>query len=104
LGLFEIDEAGQRIHLAGEPLSLTRLELRLLAALLKSAGRIRSRESLLHEVWGALAEATDRTVDTHVKTLRAKLRECRPELALIHTHRGLGYSLELPNNVMDGAR
>ena len=94
--LFEIDEAGQRIHLAGEALPLTRMELRLLAALLKSAGRIRSRESLLQEVWGALAEATDRTVDTHVKTLRAKLRECRPELELIHTHRGLGYSLELP--------
>ena len=96
LGLFEMDEAGQRIHLAGEPLALTRMELRLLGALLKSAGRIRSRESLLKEVWGALAEATDRTVDTHVKTLRAKLRECRPELDLIHTHRGLGYSLELP--------
>jgi two-component system catabolic regulation response regulator CreB len=94
--LFEIDEAGQRIHLAGAPLALTRMELRLLAALVKSAGRIRSRESLLQEVWGALAEATDRTVDTHVKTLRAKLRECRPELELIRTHRGLGYSLELP--------
>ena len=95
-GLLAVDEAGQRIRLGGEPLSLTRMELRLLVALLKSAGRIRSRESLLQEVWGALAEATDRTVDTHVKTLRAKLRECRPELELIHTHRGLGYSLELP--------
>ena len=55
-------------------------------------------------MWGALAEATDRTVDTHVKTLRAKLREGRPELELIHTHRGLGYSLELPDDVTDGAR
>ncbi|MGL5326704.1 MAG: winged helix-turn-helix domain-containing protein, partial [Aeromonas sp.] len=37
----------------------------------------------------------DRTVDTHIKTIRAKLREHDPEANLILTHRGLGYSLEL---------
>jgi two-component system catabolic regulation response regulator CreB len=69
------DEAGQRVLFAGEPLPLTRLEYGLMAALLRAPGRIRSREALLDEVWGSASEANDRTVDTHVKTLRAKDRK-----------------------------
>jgi len=95
-GLFELDADGQRIRFSGQWLALTRLEFGLLRALLRTPGRIRSREALLDEVWGADGEATDRTVDTHVKTLRAKLRAVRPELEPIATHRGMGYSLELP--------
>lgn len=94
--LFELDADGQRIRYASHTLGLTRMEYRLLAALLSAPGRIRSREWLLDQVWGLQSEATDRTVDTHVKTLRAKLRECRPDLEPIATHRGLGYALELP--------
>jgi len=94
--LFEHDAEGRRIRYAGEWLALTRLEYGLLRALLRAPGRIRSRDALLDEVWGADGEATDRTVDTHVKTLRAKLRAVRPELEPIATHRGMGYSLELP--------
>jgi two-component system catabolic regulation response regulator CreB len=94
--LLALDEAGQCILLAGQPLDLTRLEFGLLGALLRAAGRIKSREALLAEVWGPDCEATDRTVDTHVKTLRAKLRAARPELDPIVTHRGLGYALVLP--------
>jgi two-component system, OmpR family, catabolic regulation response regulator CreB len=94
-GLFELDAEGQRIRFSGHWLALTRLEFGLLRALLRTPGRIRSREALLDEVWGADGEATDRTVDTHVKTLRAKLRAVRPELEPIATHRGMGYSLEL---------
>ena len=93
--LFELDADGQRIRFAGQWLALTRLEFGLLRALLRTPGRIRSREALLDEVWGADGDATDRTVDTHVKTLRAKLRAVRPELEPIATHRGMGYSLEL---------
>ena len=63
-------------------------------ALLRAPGRIRSREARLDEVWGADGDATDRTVDTHVKTLHAKLRAVRPELEPIATHRGMGYSLD----------
>ena len=94
--LFELDADGQRIRFAGQWLALTRLEYGLLRALLRAPGRIRSRETLLDEVWGTDGEATDRTVDTHVKTLRAKLRAIRPELEPIATHRGMGYSLEPP--------
>jgi len=92
--LFEVDADGQRIRFAGQWLALTRLEFGLLRALLRAPGRIRSREALLDEVWGADGEATDRTVDTHVKTLRAKLRAVRPELEPIATHRGMGYALD----------
>ena len=91
--LFEIDEAGARVRFAGHGLSLTRRELGLLCTLARQPGRIWTREALLDAVWGQQADSTDRTVDTHIKTLRAKLRERRPDLDPIHTHRGLGYAL-----------
>ncbi|MED5620420.1 two-component system response regulator CreB [Ideonella sp. BN130291] len=96
LPLIEHDATDNRLRLAGMPLKLTRREHGLLLALLRRPGRVWSREQLLSEVWGDDIESTDRTVDTHVKTLRAKLRELQPDLELIVTHRGIGYSLELP--------
>ncbi len=95
--LFEHDLAGARLRLAGHWLKLTRREYGLLQALLRRPGKVWSRDQLLSEVWGDDADSTDRTVDTHVKTLRAKLRDVRPDLELIVTHRGLGYSLDLPD-------
>jgi two-component system, OmpR family, catabolic regulation response regulator CreB len=94
--LFECDDLRSRIRLGTTWLVLTRREHGLLRTLLETPGRIWSRDALLDAVWGASADSADRTVDTHVKTLRAKLREVRPDLDLIATHRGLGYSLELP--------
>lgn len=93
--LLHDDEAGQRISLRGQPLALTRREYRLLACLLRGAGRIHSRDALLAAAWGDDSESTDRTVDTHVKTLRAKLREADAGREYITTHRGMGYCLEL---------
>ncbi len=90
---FEHDAERQRIGYAGVWLALTRIEYGLLAALLRSPGRIWSRSALLDAVWGDQADSTDRTVDTHIKTLRAKLREVRPQAEAIVTHRGMGYSL-----------
>ena len=93
--LFHDDEAGQRISLRGQPLPLTRREYRLLAHLLRGAGRIHSREALLAAAWGDDSESTDRTVDTHIKTLRAKLREVDPGREYISTHRGMGYCVDI---------
>jgi two-component system, OmpR family, catabolic regulation response regulator CreB len=93
---FVDDAAGQRITLHGTALPLTRREYRLLRCLLARPGRICSREMLLADAWGDDTDSTDRTVDTHVKTLRAKLREAAPQADYIVTHRGMGYSLELP--------
>jgi two-component system catabolic regulation response regulator CreB len=45
-------------------------------------------------VWRDAPDTVDRTVDTHVKTLRAKLRAAAPGMDPIQTHRGLGYSLQ----------
>ncbi|MEQ1804022.1 MAG: two-component system response regulator CreB [Burkholderiaceae bacterium] len=92
---FAHDGERQRIHYAGVGLTLTRIEYGLLATLLRTPGRIWSRSTLLDAVWGAHADSTDRTVDTHIKTLRAKLREVRPSVDAIVTHRGMGYSLNL---------
>ncbi|MDT0139888.1 response regulator [Acidovorax sp. PRC11] len=92
---FHDDLAGQRVHLHGRPLELTRREYRLLSVLLAGAGRIHTRDALLAAAWGSDSESTDRTVDTHVKTLRAKLREADPARDYIRTHRGMGYSLEV---------
>ena len=90
---FELDEPGQRIRYHGQVLALTRLEYGLLRELIQARGRILSRDVLLDRVWGTQAEAADRTVDTHVKTLRAKLREAHPGADPIVTHRGMGYTL-----------
>jgi two-component system, OmpR family, catabolic regulation response regulator CreB len=90
---FEHDAVGQRISYQGTWLTLTRLEYGLLRTLLAAPTAIHSRAALLSAVWGDSTEANDRTVDTHVKTLRAKLREVTATPDPITTHRGLGYGL-----------
>lgn len=92
----QIDEQGQRILINAQALDLTRREYQLLQSLLQSTGRILSRDALLEQIWGLGSESTDRTVDTHIKTLRAKLRERLPDHDIIITHRGQGYSLNQP--------
>ena len=88
-----LEITGQRARLAGQWLDLTRRELQVLQVLMRAPGRIFSRDVLLDLVWGHDAESLDRTVDTHIKTLRTKLRCADPSQDLIVTHRGLGYSL-----------
>jgi two-component system, OmpR family, catabolic regulation response regulator CreB len=90
---FHHDSDGGRIALGGEWLLLTRIEYGLLATLLRAPGRIWSRAALLDAVWGRDAQSTDRTVDTHIKTLRAKLTQRQNGSQWITTHRGSGYSL-----------
>ncbi len=90
----QLDEAGARILHTGQPLPLTRYEYLLLRHLLQHPARVFSRDQLLDAVWGRNSDSTDRTVDTHIKTLRAKLRALNPELDPIQTHRGMGYSLD----------
>lgn len=92
----QIDEQGQRALIHRQTLDLTRREYQLLQSLANADGRILSRDTLLEQVWGLNNESTDRTVDTHIKTLRAKLREHLPDQDIIITHRGLGYSLTPP--------
>ena len=92
---FEMDADGQRASLNAELLNLTRREFGLLADLLQHRGRIRSREALLSSVWGLDTDSTDRTVDTHIKTLRAKLLQADSTRDHIVTHRGMGYCINV---------
>jgi two-component system catabolic regulation response regulator CreB len=87
------DEARCRISYRGCALDLTRNEYRLLGALLAQPGRVFSRDQLMTAAWDDPGAALDRTVDAHIKTVRAKLHDAAPDADPIVTHRGLGYSL-----------
>ena len=89
---FHLDKERLQIHCRGQLLNLSRYEYRLLKLLIEQPERVFSREQLLQHVWEHPDHSLDRTVDTHIKTLRAKLREIDPEFNPIKTHRGLGYS------------
>lgn len=91
--IWKNDAARCRIEYRGKPLELTRNEYRLLSAFVAAPGRVFSREQLMALAWEDPGAATDRTVDAHVKSVRAKLRQAVPEADPIVTHRGLGYSL-----------
>jgi two-component system catabolic regulation response regulator CreB len=93
-GEFAVDRGGHRIRYRGRALDLTRYEYVLLEALLQRPGAILSRAQLMDRGWDSDADSGDRTVDTHVKTLRAKLRAAGAEPDPIRTHRGLGYAIE----------
>ena len=91
---FEHDELRREIRFRGRLLALTLHEYRLLDVLLRHPGRVFSRGQLLDQAWEAPDHRLERTVDSHVKSLRAKLRETGNSDP-IRTHRGMGYSLEM---------
>lgn len=92
--VFELDTDAQRIHWQGRALDLTRYEYRLFALLLTQPGRVYNREQLLAHAWEDPTGVFDRTVDTHVKTLRQKIRDVANGLDPIRTVRGVGYAYE----------
>jgi two-component system catabolic regulation response regulator CreB len=89
------DKESMRIHCHGEPLDLTAHEYKLLLVLLQKPGRVFTRDQLLDHAWEDPGAVTDRTIDAHIKSIRAKLRTIRAGAEdLIETRRGLGYSLQ----------
>jgi two-component system catabolic regulation response regulator CreB len=89
---FEIDEARACILYRGTPLDLTRAEFYLLRALAGQPLKVFSRQALM-EAAGLADASLERVVDTHIKSLRAKLAAVSPGHEPIRTHRGFGYSL-----------
>jgi two-component system, OmpR family, catabolic regulation response regulator CreB len=90
------DASSMRIHCHGESLDLTAHEYKLLLVLLGKPGRVFTRDQLLDHAWDDPGAVTDRTVDAHVKSIRAKMRLVREGAEeLIQTRRGLGYLLSL---------
>jgi two-component system, OmpR family, catabolic regulation response regulator CreB len=88
-----VDEGRRQIRFYGRLLELSRYEFGLLQTLASRPGHVFSRDALLDRVWGDATESLDRTVDAHVKTLRAKMKLVAPALEPIRTHRGSGYAL-----------
>lgn len=91
---FQIDDAAFRIHYHGQALSLTRHEFRLLRTLLGQPRRVYSREQLLDALGVASEAGYERNIDSHIKSVRAKLRAIAPTIEPIQTHRGIGYSFD----------
>jgi two-component system, OmpR family, catabolic regulation response regulator CreB len=90
---FLVDDVANRIQYRNQFLVLTRYEFLLLKTLIKQPNRVFSRDQLMDLVWVNAEETLERTVDAHIKTLRAKLREIDAASETIVTHRGMGYSL-----------
>jgi two-component system catabolic regulation response regulator CreB len=100
-GPFMVDAERHQIRFYGRALELSRYEYGLLATLVRRPGRVYSRDELLRQVWDDGVDSLDRTVDAHVKTLRAKLKAVAPGVEAIRTLRGSGYALaeDLPASI-----
>lgn len=91
---FTVDELANRVQYRGQLLDLTRYEFLLLKTLIQQPQRVFSRNQLMDIVWVNAENTLERTVDAHIKTLRAKLRAVDTQTEAIITHRGMGYSLQ----------
>jgi len=90
-GPIRLDPEGHIAQVQGEEVQLTATEFRLLESLLRSVGRVKTRDALLAEVWDYSPEVDTRTVDTHIRRLRKKLG---PEADRIETIIGVGYRMK----------
>jgi two-component system phosphate regulon response regulator PhoB len=87
-GVLRIDMQAHRVWVGEEEIILTALEFRLLTTFLERRGRVQTRDTLLHDVWGHVPGLPTRTVDTHVQRLRKKMGAASE---YIETLRGVGY-------------
>ena len=90
LGCLEVDPDRHTVTVEGREVALTQKEFEVLCLLLRSRGRVLSRETLIQQVWGYAFTGESRTVDVHMRTLRQKLG---PAGAYIETVRGYGYKI-----------
>ena len=88
----EVDMKGRNVFVDGEKVDLTPKEYELLFYMVTNKGIALSREKLLSDVWGFDFYGDDRTVDTHIKTLRSRLKDYKK---FIVTLRGMGYKFEV---------
>jgi len=91
--IFSVNESKRRIEYHGECLDLSRYEYEILKTFVRRPGHVFSREHLMDIVWEHPEASLDRTIDAHIKNIRAKLKRVCPESDPIITHRGTGYSL-----------
>jgi two-component system, OmpR family, catabolic regulation response regulator CreB len=91
---FEVDASRRRITCFGRALELSRTEFEILAAFIRRPGHVFSREQLMSQIWEQPGTSLERSIDAHIKNLRAKLHAVRSGWDPIVTHRGVGYSLK----------
>jgi len=91
---FQVDEGRCQIRYYGQVIEFSRYEYLIMKVLIQRPGWVYSREKLMNMVWDEPYASMDRTVDSHIKSIRAKLRAVRPDEDAVKTHRGLGYSLK----------
>src|SRR3712207_1983019 len=92
-GDLQLDTKNFTAYIKGDPLDLRLKEFELLAALAGAPGELKSREELAKEVWGHAGVSSSRTIDVHVRRIRAALEE-KSSYEYVHTARGLGYRLD----------
>jgi DNA-binding response OmpR family regulator len=95
-GRLEIDEAAREARVDGNDVRLKPREFALLLELAANAGIALSRERLLERVWGFDFEGDERTVDVHVRRLRARIEEDAGHPPIVHTIHGYGYKFVRP--------
>lgn len=98
LGDLVVDVAAHEVRASGRAVTLTSREFALLVFLMNGRGRVFSREALLARVWGTRYDGGARTVDIHVRRLRAKLGDALP----LETVRGAGYKVRMPSDAPAG--
>ncbi|MDE3206725.1 MAG: response regulator transcription factor [Acidobacteriota bacterium] len=93
-----LDPERHEVHLGGELVSLPLKEFELLELLMSNAGRVLTRETLIDRIWGPNYVGDTKTLDVHIKRLRAKVEADPSRPARITTVRGLGYKFEIPRS------
>jgi two-component system response regulator RegX3 len=96
IGDVRLDVERHEVVIRGEDVRLPLKEFELLELLLENAGRVLTRDTLIMRVWGADYVGDTKTLDVHIKRLRAKVEEDPASPRRIVTIRGLGYKYELP--------
>ena len=91
---FQVNPEQYSITLSGEKLDLTPVEFRLLSMFIEYPNRVYNRDQILNKVFDDGRIVLDRTVDTHIKNLRQKLKAINPESDYILSIYGIGYSFE----------
>lgn len=102
VGDVRLDPERHEVTIRGEQVSLPLKEFELLALLLDNAGRVLTRDTLIDRVWGSDYVGDTKTLDVHVKRLRAKVEDDPANPSRITTIRGLGYKYEAPKKSTAG--
>ena len=92
--VWKVDGDRAQIFYRGSALPLSRYEYRLLLVLVNRPGRVFSRTELMSRAWEDPDMSLERTIDTHIKTIRAKIKAIDAVFDPIITHRGFGYSVK----------